>query len=196
MSAPPSGTNAGRRLLPTPPYPSSPRRTRIKTISSCVEHPPTHTVRIHLSPLARVVPREDRLHDDLVPLVTGEFIQLFFGSLQPDHRCPLSRPGARIVKRHFILDLVRRGALKTLDQVKVFRHPKRIELRLKIRRIHHQRVALPPAARISRPAPDLVRKVRSSIHGNDPRLVNVFRKQKHVIPRLYDLVVPMQPRAV
>src|SRR5260370_30626303 len=71
-----------------------------------------------------------------------------------------------------------------------------MQLGLEIRCVHHQRIALPVPDGVSGPVANRSRKVRTAVQGNDPKFVNVFREQNDLIPRLNDLIVTMQTRAV
>ena len=139
--------------------------------------------------LDRLVALVARVLEDLVRRI----------AVQRNRDRPRPRIHVRILDRDLVGNRVRVGAREAFDQAQraavrdapdacrrgVGRDP---SLVVEVRRLDDQRVAVPAAPRISRPRADARVEVRSSVDGNDPRLMDHLVDNRHVSRRLHNLV--------
>ena len=136
--------------------------------------------------------RGQRVGQTVVPLVAGVLVEHPVGAEPWNRHGPRPNPRLRIAHRELVVDRRLVDAAKALDQHHLLRRAaeRRGARRIReVRRLDDQRVALPPAARVSQPLPHRPRNVRTAVHGDEARLVNLLLEDRHVPGRLHDLVV-------
>src|SRR5215467_13157110 len=123
-----------------------------------------------LSGIGSAGSRQDALHS-VVSLVTRVFDQRVIRMPQRDLHGPGFEPRVRIVERHRPRKIIRSSALEALDHVKLFAIVHE-GFGAVVGGVHDQSVAFPTAARVAVPRFYVGGRMRASIKGDDPGVVD------------------------
>src|SRR5262249_14979357 len=140
-----------------------------------------------LSGIGSAGSRQNALHS-VVSLVTRVFDQTVIRMPQRDLHGPWFEPRVRIVERHCPRKILRSSALEALDHVKLFAIVHE-GFGAVVGGVHDQSVAFPTAARVAVPRFHVGGRMRASIKGDDPGVVDVFLQHDSRRGRLDDLHV-------
>ena len=123
----------------------------------------------------------------VVGLVTGVLVDARVGRGPDVLATPRLCPHRRVVDRELIEERLGVNPRKALDDMQVPR--RRAESRRvgEVRRVDHERVALPVTDRITKPAPDLGWDMLL-IHPDDAGVVDHLHEDQHVVFGLHDLL--------
>ena len=127
--------------------------------------------------------------------MAGELVDRLVAPLQRHLHGPGLLPGGRIGERDAVRQRVRSGAGEPLHQVQAVGGAAEVALGGEVLRLDHQRVAVPVAARVAVPLPDLLRQVRPVVERYEPRVVERLVDEGQVGRRLDDLVVGVRSGA-
>ena len=126
--------------------------------------------------------------------MTGVFEDRLLRPRQAHHGGPWPGPGRCILERDLILDLVRAHPGIALGEAEVLGRAPVVAFRREVRRLDHQRVPLPPAARVPVELSNPLVYVRPAIKWNDADIVNHLGVDSDVIRCLRDLIVAVVSR--
>ena len=129
------------------------------------------------------------LANAVVGLVARELEDRPFGLRQRRFRRPRLVPRRRILDRELVVDHVVGHAREALGHLHVLARAAERVLAVEVRRLDHQRVAFPAAARESDPLPHALRRLRPAVERDDAHVVNHLGQDHHVARRLHDLIV-------
>jgi hypothetical protein len=121
----------------------------------------------------------------VIRLVTRVFVDRILTLQHRKRCCPRSRPHGRIVDREFVEERVGVGAREAFDKMHVRAGAREARLAFEIRRVNHQGITLPAAARISLPLANV--PMRTPIQGDDAELVDHLVENRHVFRSLEQL---------
>src|SRR6266566_4314178 len=123
----------------------------------------------------------EEMHDVVVIFVTRVLVHLLTGiDLSPwNSRRPRSGPCFRILDRKFVSERIRARAGEALRDAERFRIgalENHAVVRAEIRRLDHERIALPMAARVAQPLMQVLTDMRAPVHRNDSGAVDHLRR--------------------
>src|SRR5262249_52873172 len=102
---------------------------------------------------------------------------------------PASRERLRVIDGEFIEQRIRIGTRETFNEMQVLSRTSEVRFVGKIRGVDDERISFPMSTRVSHPLLDSLWKMRSSIHRNDARVVDLLVKDDDVSRCLYQLIV-------
>jgi hypothetical protein len=82
---------------------------------------------------------------------------------------------------------------ESLDHTQIFARASQWIFAVEIRCLDNERVAVPMAARIASPLPDISRDVRPDVQRNDASVMRHLEQDHHVTRRLNNLVIAVVP---
>src|SRR5438067_1445796 len=109
------------------------------------------------------------------------------------HRDESRLRGPGLCKRRGIVDCepvedrVLADAREALDDMQIFARTAKHGLASKVGGVDNQRVAFPMAYRIADPEANVGREMSTAVQRNDPRVVDLFDKNHHILRGLDDL---------
>src|SRR5260221_13462216 len=121
-------------------------------------------------------------------------IRLFFPR---DYKRPRTHPCGRIFDGYRVFQPIFAYAFEPFDQVQVLMRALKVSLMREVRDVDHQRVALPPAARIPLPEPDARRQVLAAVDRNradETRPLPPVNRDADLPRRLHDPIVGVELR--
>ena len=121
--------------------------------------------------------------------MTGMLEDRTLGPLQPLLGTPGSRPCRRIFDGESVQDGIVGDAREPLDHAQVLAGSSKRILAVEVRRLDHQRIALPAAARDADPLAKALRRLRAPVERDDPRVVDHLGENHGLARRLHDLIV-------